>query len=163
MQIHPDVRGRANRVDVTDKALASREAVAEARVRMLPVTLAMIASGSHPQGDVFAVARIAGIQAANKTHELIPRCQPLQLTSIEVGLEAEGIDCVRIVARCRLAAQAGVEMAAMTAASIAALTIYDMCKVMDRGLGIESVRLLERSVGKAGDYRCDDHGSGALA
>jgi cyclic pyranopterin phosphate synthase len=159
---HLDSQGRANMVDVTNKAVTSREAVAEARVRMLPATLAMIADGSHPKGDVFAVARIAGIQAAKKTSDLIPLCHPLMLTSVKVELEAEGIDCVRIVARCKLAGQTGVEMEALTAASIAALTIYDMCKAVDRGITIEAVRLLEKSGGKSGDYRNDYHEAGSL-
>ena len=163
MLTHLDSQGRANMVDVTDKAVTAREALAEARVRMLPATLAMIADGSHPKGDVFAVARIAGIQAAKRTHELIPLCHPLLLTSIKVELEAEGIDCVRIQARCKLAGQTGVEMEALTAASIAALTLYDMCKAVDRGIVIEAVRLLEKSGGKSGDYPRDYHEAGTLA
>jgi cyclic pyranopterin phosphate synthase len=149
---HLDSQGRANMVDVTDKAPTCREAVAEARVRMLPTTLAMIADGNHPKGDVFAVARIAGIQAAKKTYELIPLCHPLLLTSVKVELLAEGDDCVRIQARCKLAGQTGVEMEALTAASIAALTIYDMCKAVDRGMCIEAVRLLEKSGGASGHF-----------
>ena len=156
MLTHLDSQGRANMVDVTDKAVTSREAVAEARVRMLPATLAMIADGSHPKGDVFAVARVAGIMAAKKTHELIPLCHPLLLTGIRVELEAQGSDAVRIVARCKLAGQTGVEMEALTAASVAALTLYDMCKAVDRGMTIERVRLLEKSGGKSGDYRAEE-------
>ncbi|WP_220815762.1 cyclic pyranopterin monophosphate synthase MoaC [Pseudomonas paralcaligenes] len=153
MLTHLDAQGHANMVDVTDKAATTREALAESRVRMLPATLAMIADGSHPKGDVFAVARIAGIQAAKRTHELIPLCHPLLLTGIKVELEAEGIDCVRIQARCKLAGQTGVEMEALTAASIAALTLYDMCKAVDRGIVIEAVRLLEKSGGVSGHFR----------
>ena len=163
MLTHLDSQGRANMVDVTDKAVTSREALAEARVRMLPATLQMIVEGEHPKGDVFAVARIAGIQAAKKTHELIPLCHPLLLTSIKVELQAEGIDCVLIRARCKLAGQTGVEMEALTAASVAALTIYDMCKAVDRGIVIETVRLLEKSGGKSGDYHLDSHAAGRLA
>ena len=162
MLTHLDAQGRANMVDVTDKTVTCREALAEARVRMLPATLAMIADGRHPKGDVFAVARIAGIQAAKKTSDLIPLCHPLMLTSVKVELEAEGIDCVRIVARCKLAGQTGVEMEALTAASVAALTIYDMCKAVDRGICIEAVRLLEKSGGKSGDYLLDYHEAGSL-
>jgi cyclic pyranopterin phosphate synthase len=139
-------------VDVTDKAVTSREAVAQARVRMLPATLQMIVSGGHPKGDVFAVARIAGIQAAKKTSDLIPLCHPLMLTSVKVELTAEGDDAVSIIARCKLAGQTGVEMEALTAASVAALTIYDMCKAVDRGMVIESVQLLEKLGGKSGHF-----------
>ena len=142
MLTHLDAHGHANMVDVTDKALTQREAVAEARVRMRPQTLQMIVQGGHPKGDVFAVARIAGIQAAKKTSDLIPLCHPLLLSSVKVLLQAEGEDCVQITASCKLAGQTGVEMEALTAASVAALTIYDMCKAVDRGMVIEQVRLL---------------------
>jgi cyclic pyranopterin phosphate synthase len=150
---HLDAKGHAAMVDVTDKNMTTREAVAEARVRMLPQTLKMIQEGGHPKGDVFAVARIAGIMAAKKTHELIPLCHPLLLTSVKVELTAEGDDVVHIESRCKLAGQTGVEMEALTAASIAALTIYDMCKAVDKGMTIESVRLLEKTGGKSGHYR----------
>lgn len=156
MLTHLDPQGRANMVDVTDKAVTSREAVAEALIRMLPETLQMIVSGGHPKGDVFAVARIAGIQAAKKTSDLIPLCHPLMLTSIKVELSAEGANAVRIVARCKLAGQTGVEMEALTAASVAALTIYDMCKAVDRGMVIENVRLLEKLGGKSGHFIADE-------
>lgn len=152
MLTHLDSQGRANMVDVSDKAQTVREAVAEARVRMLPQTLQMIVQGGHPKGDVFAVARIAGIQAAKKTSDLIPLCHPLMLTSVKVELQAEGDDAVRITARCKLTGQTGVEMEALTAASVAALTIYDMCKAVDRGMQIENVRLLEKLGGKSGHY-----------
>jgi len=153
---HLDAHGHANMVDVTDKALTQREAVAEARVRMRPQTLQMIVQGCHPKGDVFAVARIAGIQAAKKTSDLIPLCHPLLLSSVKVLLQAEGEDCVQITASCKLAGQTGVEMEALTAASVAALTIYDMCKAVDRGMVIEQVRLLEKLGGKSGHYRHGD-------
>ncbi|WP_296264573.1 cyclic pyranopterin monophosphate synthase MoaC [Pseudomonas sp. UBA6562] len=152
MLTHLDSQGRANMVDVTEKAVTAREAVAEARVRMLPQTLRMIVDGEHPKGDVFAVARIAGIQAAKKTSDLIPLCHPLMLTSVKVELRAEGDACVLIQARCKLAGQTGVEMEALTAASVAALTIYDMCKAVDKGMVIEQVRLLEKRGGKSGDF-----------
>ena len=155
MLTHLDTQGRAHMVDVTDKAVTQREAVAEARIRMLPQTLQMIEQGGHPKGDVFAVARIAGIQAAKKTHDLIPLCHPLLLTSIKVELAAEGDDVVHIIARCKLAGQTGVEMEALTAASVAALTIYDMCKAVDRGMCIEQVRLLEKLGGKSGHDQAD--------
>lgn len=155
MLTHLDSQGRANMVDVTEKAVTAREATAEARVRMRPETLAMIQAGGHPKGDVFAVARIAGIQAAKKTSDLIPLCHPLMLTSVKVELTAEGDDVVHIVARCKLAGQTGVEMEALTAASVAALTLYDMCKAVDRGMTIESVRLLEKLGGKSGHYQAE--------
>ncbi|WP_339478157.1 MULTISPECIES: cyclic pyranopterin monophosphate synthase MoaC [unclassified Pseudomonas] len=155
MLTHLDSQGRANMVDVTDKAVTFREATAEAFVHMLPDTLKMIVSGGHPKGDVFAVARIAGIQAAKKTSDLIPLCHPLLLTGVKVELNAEGEDRVRIVARCKLSGQTGVEMEALTAASVAALTIYDMCKAVDRGMTIEGVRVLEKLGGKSGHFQAD--------
>ena len=155
MLTHLDSQGRANMVDVTDKAVTSREALAQAVVRMRPETLDMIVSGGHPKGDVFAVARIAGIQAAKKTSDLIPLCHPLMLTSVKVELSAQGTDAVLIVARCKLSGQTGVEMEALTAASVAALTIYDMCKAVDRGMTIESVRVLEKLGGKSGHFQAD--------
>ncbi|ARU89472.1 cyclic pyranopterin monophosphate synthase MoaC [Pseudomonas sp. M30-35] len=155
MLTHLDSQGRANMVDVSDKSSTVREAVAEALVRMCPQTLQMIVEGDHPKGDVFAVARIAGIQAAKKTSDLIPLCHPLMLTSVKVELSAEGTDAVRIQARCKLSGQTGVEMEALTAASVAALTIYDMCKAVDRGMTIESVRLLEKIGGKSGHFKHD--------
>lgn len=155
MLTHLDSQGRANMVDVSDKALTVREAVAEALVRMRPETLQMITQGDHPKGDVFAVARIAGIQAAKKTSDLIPLCHPLMLTSVKVELLPEGVDAVRITARCKLTGQTGVEMEALTAASVAALTIYDMCKAVDRGMVIETVRLLEKVGGKSGHFKVE--------
>ncbi|MBU1285183.1 MAG: cyclic pyranopterin monophosphate synthase MoaC [Gammaproteobacteria bacterium] len=155
MLTHLDSQGRANMVDVSDKALTVREAVAEALVRMRPETLQMITQGDHPKGDVFAVARIAGIQAAKKTSDLIPLCHPLMLTSVKVELTPEGVDAVRITARCKLTGQTGVEMEALTAASVAALTIYDMCKAVDRGMVIEAVRLLEKVGGKSGAFKAE--------
>ncbi|HDZ57306.1 MAG TPA: cyclic pyranopterin monophosphate synthase MoaC [Pseudomonas xinjiangensis] len=156
MLTHLDALGQANMVDVTAKATTSREAMAESLVRMLPETLALIQNGGHPKGDVFAVARIAGIQAAKRTHELIPLCHPLLLTGIKVELTAEQPDAVRIRATCKLAGQTGVEMEALTAASIAALTLYDMCKAVDKGMVIESTRLLEKTGGKSGHYRAGE-------
>ena len=155
MLTHLDAQGRANMVDVTDKAVTAREAVAQAVVRMLPQTLQMIVDGDHPKGDVFAVARIAGIQAAKKTSDLIPLCHPLMLSSVKVELNPEGTDRVRIVARCKLSGQTGVEMEALTAASIAALTIYDMCKAVDRAMVIENIQLLEKLGGKSGHFVVD--------
>ena len=155
MLTHLDSQGRAHMVDVTDKAVTFREAAAQAVVRMRPETLDMIVSGGHPKGDVFAVARIAGIQAAKKTSDLIPLCHPLMLTGVKVELSAQGNDAVLIVARCKLSGQTGVEMEALTAASVAALTVYDMCKAVDRGMTIESVRVLEKRGGKSGHFKAD--------
>jgi cyclic pyranopterin phosphate synthase len=152
---HLDAQGHAHMVDVTDKANTFREASAEARVRMRPETLQMIVQGEHPKGDVFAVARIAGIQAAKKTSDLIPLCHPLLLTGVKVELSTDGEDAVHISATCKLAGQTGVEMEALTAASVAALTIYDMCKAVDRGMVIEQVRLLEKLGGKSGHYKLE--------
>lgn len=160
MLTHLDAHGHANMVDVTDKAASQREAVAEAWVRMRPQTLQLIVQGGHPKGDVFAVARIAGIQAAKKTAELIPLCHPLLLSSVKVNLQAEGDARVRITATCKLAGQTGVEMEALTAASVAALTLYDMCKAVDRGMQIEQVRLLEKLGGKSGHYQADSQAAG---
>ncbi len=155
MLTHLDAQGQASMVDVTSKAATSREAVAESIVRMLPATLELIQQGGHAKGDVFAVARIAGIMAAKRTHELIPLCHPLMLTSIKVELIAQAPDAVRITARCKLAGQTGVEMEALTAASIAALTLYDMCKAVDKGMVIEATRLLTKTGGKTGDFQAE--------
>ena len=152
MLTHLDAQGHAHMVDVTDKANTFREASAEARVRMRPQTLQMIVQGEHPKGDVFAVARIAGIQAAKKTSDLIPLCHPLMLTGVKVELSADGADSVHIVARCKLSGQTGVEMEALTAVSVACLTVYDMAKAVDRGMVIGGIRLLEKTGGKSGTW-----------
>lgn len=150
---HLDAQGRANMVDVTDKDISSREATAEAFVRMKPETLALITEGKHKKGDVFAVARIAGIQAAKKTSDLIPLCHPLMLSSVKVELTPQADqNAVHITAVCKLAGRTGVEMEALTAASVAALTLYDMCKAVDKGMVIEQVRLLEKRGGKSGHW-----------
>lgn len=150
---HIDAAGNANMVDVTDKAISAREAVAEAYVRMLPQTLALIETGGHKKGDVLSVARIAGIQAAKKCAELIPLCHPLMLSSVKVLLQPDAKNqWVRIEARCKLAGQTGVEMEALTAASVAALTIYDMCKAVDKGMVIDNIKLLQKTGGKSGDW-----------
>lgn len=154
---HLDEQGRAHMVDVGDKPLTEREATAFAQVRMLPATLAMIAEGTHKKGDVFAVARIAGIQAAKKCPDLIPLCHPLMLSKISVMLEADAENsCVNILATCKLTGQTGVEMEALTAASVAALTIYDMCKAVDRGMVITDVKLLEKAGGRSGHWQRGD-------
>ena len=150
---HLDESGAAHMVDVSAKASTQREAVAQAVISMLPATLELIQSGDHKKGDVFAVARIAGIQAAKRCSELIPLCHPLMLTGIEVQLTADPEEsCVRIEATCKVAGQTGVEMEALTAASVAALTIYDMCKAVDRGMVISAVQLQEKRGGKSGEW-----------
>ena len=153
---HLDNQGHARMVDVTDKAVTFREAVAEARVRMRPATLALIQQGGHPKGDVFAVARIAGIQAAKKTHELIPLCHPLALSKVSVELTPdEALPGVVVTAMARVTGPTGVEMEVLTAVSVACLTIYDMTKAVDRGMWIEGVRLLAKSGGRSGDFRAE--------
>ena len=153
---HINASGEANMVDVSAKADTVREARAEAYVRMAPETLELIVSGSHHKGDVFATARIAGIQAAKRTWDLIPLCHPLLLSKVEVQLEAiENESRVRIESVCKLAGKTGVEMEALTAASVAALTIYDMCKAVQKDIVIEQVRLLEKSGGKSGHFKVD--------
>ena len=150
---HLDEVGRAQIVDVTEKAVTAREATAVSRLRMQRETLSTILDGQMPKGDVLAVARIAGIQAAKKCSELIPLCHPLSLSSVKVELTPEAeLPGVRIEATCKVTGQTGVEMEALTAASVAALTVYDMCKAVDRGMTIENVSLLEKTGGKSGHY-----------
>ncbi|TCK05962.1 cyclic pyranopterin monophosphate synthase MoaC [Marinobacterium mangrovicola] len=151
---HLDADGRASMVDVTDKDTTFREAVVRGRVRMQPETLKLIIEGGHKKGDVLTVARIAGIQAAKRTHELIPLCHPLMLTGIKVELTPnEAESCVDIEARCKVSGQTGVEMEALTAASVAGLTIYDMCKAVDRGMTIDAIHLVEKKGGKSGHWQ----------
>ena len=153
---HINASGEANMVDVSAKAETVREARAEAFVQMSAETLELIVSGSHHKGDVFATARIAGIQAAKKTWDLIPLCHPLLLTKVEVQLEAiESENKVRIESVCKLAGKTGGEMEALTAASVAALTIYDMCKAVQKDIVIENVRLLEKTGGKSGHFKVE--------
>lgn len=154
---HINASGEAYMVDVSNKQETVREARAEAFVEMHPETLAMIVSGHHHKGDVFATARIAGIQAAKRTWELIPLCHPLLLTKVEVTLEAQPEhNRVRIESCCRLTGKTGVEMEALTSASVAALTIYDMCKAVQKDMIIGPVRLLAKSGGKSGDFIADE-------
>jgi cyclic pyranopterin phosphate synthase len=154
---HIDAHGTARMVDVGDKPETAREARAEAWVRMSAKTLALIETGEHKKGDVIAVARIAGIQAAKRCAELIPLCHPLMLTGIDVDivLDKPG-NRVHIITTCRLKGATGVEMEALTAASVTALTIYDMCKAVDRGMVIEGVRLLHKSGGRSGEWNAGD-------
>ena len=150
---HLDADGKAQMVDVGGKASTERVARAQARVFMSAETLAMIDDGSHKKGDVLSVARIAGIQAAKQCSHLIPLCHPLMLTSVTVdlALDAES-SCVTIEATCRLSGQTGVEMEALTAASVSALTVFDMCKAVDKEMAINDVTLLEKSGGRSGHY-----------
>lgn len=151
---HFNQSGEAHMVDVSEKAITQRTAVTEGYIEMLPETLTLILDGGHQKGDVLAIARIAGIMASKKTAELIPLCHPLPLTHVEIKLNAE-IDSSRI--RCQTTVktngQTGVEMEALNATQIALLTIYDMCKAVDRGMVIQSVRLLEKDGGKSGHWR----------
>ena len=149
---HLDERGAARMVDVSAKDDTDRTAIAEAFVAMQPETLALIQEGGVPKGDVFAVARIAGIMGAKRTSDLIPMCHPLPITGVTVDLEADGGDRVRITARVRTTGKTGVEMEALTAVNVAALTVYDMCKAVDRAMRIDGIRLLEKQGGKSGHW-----------
>ena len=149
---HVNARGEARMVDVGEKAATRREAIAESVVVMQPATLTMITDRLAPKGDVFATARIAGIMAAKRTSELIPMCHPVAIESVQVELTPVVPDAVRIVATVRCDYKTGVEMEALTAASVAALTVYDMVKAVDRGMTIASTRLLRKSGGKSGVY-----------
>lgn len=150
---HLDERGEARMVDVSRKASSHRSATARAYVEMSPSALTMLIQGEHKKGDAFAVARIAGIQAAKKCADLIPLCHPLMLDHVQVELTAEPDNQrVCIEATCALAARTGVEMEALTAVSVAALTLYDMCKAVDKGIVIRETRLIRKTGGKSGDW-----------
>jgi cyclic pyranopterin phosphate synthase len=153
---HLDAQGAARMVDVSDKAVTDREAVAEGRVAMARETLDLILSGNAKKGDVLGAARLAGIMAAKRTHELIPLCHPLMLSKVEVALVPEpDLPGLVITARVKTSGQTGVEMEALTAVSVAALTVYDMAKAVDRAMRIEGVRLVEKSGGRSGAFRAD--------
>jgi len=150
---HLDERGQAQMVDVGDKAATRRRAVAEAFVVAQPETIAAITGGTLKKGDALAVARIAGIMAAKKTSELIPLCHPIPLTKVTVDIEpAQDTGSLHVVATAETVGQTGVEMEALTAASVAALTLYDMAKAIDRAMTVTDLRLVEKSGGKSGDY-----------
>jgi cyclic pyranopterin monophosphate synthase len=150
---HLDASGAAHMVDVGDKASTSREAIAEGRVVMALETLALIRDGLARKGDVIATARIAGIMAAKKTHELIPLCHPLLLTKVSIEIEPdESLPGLHVRGLARVSGQTGVEMEALTAVSVACLTIYDMAKAVDRAMRIEGIRLLEKRGGKSGEW-----------
>ena len=151
---HLDEAGRAQIVDVTEKAVTAREATAAARVRMQPETLLAIMDGEIPKGDVLAVARIAGIQAAKKCADLIPLCHPLPLTHVDIDftIDTERA-CIDVEVRAETVSRTGVEMEALTAVQVALLTIYDMCKAVDRAMVIGDVRLLEKLGGRTGHWQ----------
>lgn len=158
---HLDPGGKAEMVDVGAKAETERTAIAEGTITMRAETLKTILEGNAKKGDVLGAARIAGIMAAKKTHELIPLCHPLLLTKVAVDIEPdEALPGLRVSALARVTGKTGVEMEALTAASVACLTIYDMAKAIDRGMVISGIRLVEKTGGKSGDYRAD---SGAAA
>lgn len=153
---HLDATGNAHMVDVSDKHVTSRSATARAQVTMLPETLALILGGTAKKGDVLATARIAGIMAAKKTHELIPLCHPLLITKVSVDFVAdEKTSSVEVSATIRVEGKTGVEMEALTACSVAALTLYDMCKAVDRGMKITDLRLTEKTGGKSGSFTAE--------
>lgn len=151
---HLDETGAARMVDVGGKAETARSATAKGRISMSPATLEAVRDGSSPKGDVLAAARIAGIMAAKKTGELIPLCHPLALDAVSVDFSF-GEGGVEVSARASLTGKTGVEMEALTAASVALLTIYDMAKALEKGMVIEQVRLVEKTGGKSGDWRAD--------
>jgi cyclic pyranopterin phosphate synthase len=151
---HIDDAGRARMVDVTAKDETVRVAVAQGRVVMQPETLQLLQRGEIAKGNVLTTAQVAGVQAAKKTSELIPMCHPLLLTGIDVELEPdEAANAVEITATVRTTGKTGVEMEALTAVSVAALTVYDMCKAVDRGMQVEAVRLVSKTGGKSGDWQ----------
>ena len=149
---HFDAAGNAAMVDVGGKAVTDRAATARVRIAMRPETLRMIVEGAAKKGDVFGVARLAGIMGAKRTADLIPLCHPLAITAVTVDLSPDGVDGVEITAMVRTSGRTGVEMEALTAASVAALTVYDMCKAVDRGMRIDGLRVVEKSGGKSGDF-----------
>ncbi len=154
---HIDEAGQAQMVDVTEKPQTSREARASAIVNMNAEAMAQLVAGNNKKGDVLGVARIAGIQAAKKCSDLIPLCHPLALTAVEVHIEPnEAENSLYLEAVCRLDGKTGVEMEALTAVSVAALTVYDMCKAVDRGMRIDGVQVLEKKGGKTGHWLAEE-------
>lgn len=153
---HLDAQGQAHMVDVGDKAATARVAIAEGRVVMQAETLAIVRAGDAKKGDVLGAARLAGIMAAKRTHELIPLCHPLLISKIAVDLVLdEALPGVRVRAEVRMSGQTGVEMEALTAVSVACLTVYDMVKAVDRGMVVEGVRVVHKSGGKSGLYETE--------
>ena len=154
---HFNEQGRARMVDVTEKAITHRRAVAAGQIHMAPETLAKIKAGTMKKGDVLAVAQVAGIQAAKHNWELIPMCHPLPLTGIDIAFALSDEPCmVEIKATVTCTGVTGVEMEALTAVSVAALTIYDMCKAVQKDMRVTNIRLLEKSGGKSGDYIAEE-------
>jgi cyclic pyranopterin phosphate synthase len=153
---HLDAAGNAHMVDVSDKDVTSRLAVATGRVEMLPDTLKLIQQGMAKKGDVIATARIAGIMAAKRTHELIPLCHPLMISKVTVDFDVdEAASAIDVTATIKVEGKTGVEMEALTAVSVACLTVYDMVKAVDRGITITGVRLVEKAGGKSGHFKVD--------
>jgi cyclic pyranopterin phosphate synthase len=154
---HLSTRGEARMVDVSAKSVTGREAVAEGRVIMQPKTLAIVRQGDAKKGDVLGAARIAGILAAKRTHELIPLCHPLPISKVEVELEPDAkLPGVVVTARVKVSGKTGVEMEALTAVSVACLTVYDMVKAVEHGMRIEGIRLIEKRGGRSGHYRAKE-------
>jgi cyclic pyranopterin phosphate synthase len=154
---HIDARGQARMVDVSGKSLTERRAVAEGRVIMRRETLDLVLAGNAQKGDVLGAARLAGIMAAKRTHGLIPLCHPLPITKVEIDINPEhALPGFLVQATVKVTGQTGVEMEALTAVSIACLTIYDMVKAVERGMHIEGIRLMEKHGGKSGDYRAEE-------
>jgi len=151
---HLNTSGEAHMVDVSGKADTSRTAIAQSEVELTPAIIAAITDSSLLKGDLYATARIAGIQAAKKTSELIPLCHPLPLSKVTLDIELQGSSLV-ITALCKTTGKTGVEMEALTAASVAALTVYDMCKGLDKGMVIKQTKLLEKTGGKSGNWRAE--------
>lgn len=153
---HIDATGAANMVDVADKPITDRTAVAIGHVVMKPETLELILSGNAKKGDVIGTARLAGIMAAKRTHELIPLCHPLLITKVAVDIEPDAaLPGLRLSATVRVSGQTGVEMEALTAVSVACLTIYDMAKAVDRGMRIEGIRVIEKAGGRSGHWQAE--------
>jgi cyclic pyranopterin monophosphate synthase len=154
---HLGTHGEARMVDVSGKPATTREAVAAGRVTMQPATLDIVRKGNATKGDVLGTARIAGIMAAKRTHELIPLCHPLAISQVEVDIVADAkLPGVAVKARVKVTGQTGVEMEALTAVAVACLTVYDMVKAVDRGMRIEDIRLLEKRGGRSGHYRAKE-------
>ena len=153
---HLDAQGNAHMVDVSDKDVTQRSATAAARVEMRPETLALILEGKSRKGDVLATARIAGIMAAKKTHELIPLCHPLMISKVSVEFAPDTEHAaIGVSATVKVEGKTGVEMEALTACSVACLTLYDMCKAVDRGMRITDLRLVEKTGGKSGHFKAE--------
>ena len=151
---HFDASGQAHMVNVGDKPNTHRIAIATGKITMLPATFEMVEAGSHKKGDVLGIARIAGIQAAKKTADLIPLCHPLALSHVSINFQANKADsCITCEVRAETTGPTGVEMEALTAAQVALLTIYDMCKAVDRGMVMGEIKLLEKSGGKSGEWK----------